>query len=1260
MTRCTSRDMPEIRYGSLNCNGLGNSIKRDKVLNWLKNKNDDVIFLQETHSVKSTESDWYKNWGPEIYFSHGSSNSQGVAILIKPNSNISVVKHMVLSEGRAQLLEITHNSVKFCLINVYCPNNDDENFLKNIFHETLGRSRDDYRIFGGDWNAVMDDTIDKSGGSSKHSSQKCQKYLNSICNDYGLCDIFRLAKGEDKIFTHFNKKSKTASRLDFFLIDDSLVNFPICFPNASHGFMSDHSYISLYIKGSTNDRGRGYWKLNNSHLDNEDFVNEIRNIIQDTANSSYDSYNGLWDTIKFKIKDFAIKFGAKLKRERNQDKKSLQLEISRIQNSENFMTDDAVRKKLFESEERLNKIINDEVVGIATRARARWVEEGERSTKYFFGLEKYHGKKKEINKLVNSNNEEIFDQNSISDHIVTYYQNVFNTTNPIKNNIDNYMNTLEGNLNRVDNEMADNLDESLSILEFDVVVNNLKLNKSPGWDGLTAEFYIKFWDDIREIYFNSIKESVNSGILSQSQRIGVLTLIPKPKPPDELVFLKNWRPITLLNVDYKIFAHVLKNRFIKAVPSIVNSVQSGFQPGRSTSDNLILMSLVLEDFFEQPDQEGILLQVDFEKAFDSVEHTFLFKTLERLGFGNNLINLVRTAFTGCMCYANVNGHLSAPIYLIRGLHQGSPLSPILFLLIAEVFSTKISSNTKIKGLKVKGIDILLSLFADDTDLFLNGSFSCVKEVMEELKLFGLLSGCKCNTGKTKCILLGSARHNNSLRYLLRTVYGENFLQNDFTALGLDFNNSLPPGEISSLNYRAKIAKANDWVASWSKRDLTLMGKITIIKNMVLSQFPYLAIPLLQPNLETLKAIERLMFNFLWDSKRDKIKRDIICRDKEQGGLGLFFPSDFLSSLKLTLLTKLQDPHFSHYWKDIVLNHLKYPKFPIISIENNLLIQNKGWVHDLVDCYKDWKNRAAFARKSSINWCVWSNERIPPSGSKLWNNNLIKKGVYYISDFLDDTFSLLNYSDFLCKWNLSSADVSSLDYCNIRLAIRAYDCPNNVNRNISCIAENITLRFFDNSTKKREADKVKGKQIRACTSVYHPPTKLTPIVSWKRVLKLTNFRWDAVFSNIYKISSNFKLVQFQYKLLMRISTCKYMRHKMNLAPSNLCSFCHVQLETLEHIFIHCHVTCSFLSHLNRFITTKIHNKYSDSNKYYFITCNHSNSAVNYFNLSAKWYLSRSFQTELLPSWANYTRTLNKLLCGEKQSLISKIREAISWS
>ena len=246
------------------------------------------------------------------------------------------------------------------------------------------------------------------------------------------------------------------------------------------------------------------------------------------------------------------------------------------------------------------------------------------------------------------------------------------------------------------------------------------------------------------------------GSLSQAQRIGILTLLPKPKTPMELCYVKNWRPITLLNVDYKIFAHITKNRINKVLPLIIDRFQSGFQSGKSTSDNLMLMSLVLEHFDNNADEEGLLLQVDFEKAFDSVEHSFLFNTMEKLGFGPYLISLVRVAFFGCMSYANVNGHLSAPIYLFRGLHQGSPLSPVLFLLIAHIFSSKLEERQEVCGISIKGVDILLSLFADDTDIFLQASQQCVEAVFQELDKFGALSGCHANVSKTSCILLGKS------------------------------------------------------------------------------------------------------------------------------------------------------------------------------------------------------------------------------------------------------------------------------------------------------------------------------------------------------------------------------------------------------------------------------------------------------------------------------------------------------------------------
>ena len=163
-------------------------------------------------------------------------------------------------------------------------------------------------------------------------------------------------------------------------------------------------------------------------------------------------------------------------------------------------------------------------------------------------------------------------------------------------------------------------------------------------------------------------------MLTPSQRIGILTLIPKPKTPPELLYIKNWRPITLLNVDYKIFAHIIKSRLIKSIPVVVSKTQSGFQAGRSTCDNLILMCLTLEHFNNNPHEEGFIMQVDFEKAFDTVEHTFLFATLKKMGLGDYLIKLIEIAFRGCMSYANINGYLSAPIYLLRDLHQGIHLS----------------------------------------------------------------------------------------------------------------------------------------------------------------------------------------------------------------------------------------------------------------------------------------------------------------------------------------------------------------------------------------------------------------------------------------------------------------------------------------------------------------------------------------------------------------------------------------------------------
>ena len=1248
MSDSNSSALPGPKIGSFNCNGLGNKQKRNLVLNWLKSKPEEVFFLQETHSTPNTERDWENLWGGKILFNHGASNSTGVAILVKRNASIQIKKHVNIIPGRVILLEVECDSVNYCLVNIYSPNNDDVDFLKTVFLETLGRSRDDLLIMAGDWNTVLNNDLDKLGGAQNHANHKTHEFINNIVSDYGLSDVFRLTHGSDRVYTHFNKTYGTASRLDFFLVDDNLVNFPVCSAEASHGYKSDHSYISLNIQGSSITPGKGYWKFNNSHLLQDDFKNDIRTIINDTVNSSFDSYRGLWDTVKFKIKDHAIRYGKGRKRDDDLLKNNLLKDIDRVKSIPNFMNDSNLRKQLFDNEIKLNAILDQEIKGAITRSRVQWAEEGERSTKFFFGLEKSNGKKKCIGKLITQSKSVLQDQQSITNHIVDFYQSLYKSTSPNNQLMDNYIQNT--NVKTLDSALSSDIDGDLTPEELDAVLGGLKNNKSPGWDGLSAEFYKEFWDIIRPILFNTYIESIDMDCLSPSQRIGILTLLPKPKTPMELRYIKNWRPITLLNVDYKMFTHIIKNRIMKALPSIISDIQSGFQAGKSTSDNLILMCLTLEYFQNyNPDQEG--MQIDYEKAFDSVEHNFLFNCMQKFGFGNYIIKLVKVAFFGCMSFANINGHLSAPIYIFRGLHQGSPLSPILFLLVAQVCSCRLDSRQDIAGINVQGVDILLSLFADDTDIFAQANIQCIEAIFQELTEFGVHSGCKANVSKTSCTPLGNTMHNTSLLDDITDKFGTDFIQNTFTALGVTFYNDRSVEEIVNINYNSKFEKARNWVEIWSKRSLTLLGKVTIIKSIILSQFTYLVLPLPRPNYQMVNRLNTIIFHFLWGCKRDKIKRDIVTRSREEGGLGLIFPYDFILSLKLTLFNKLFDDNFKHPWKSIMLQQFIYPDFLLVAVEKGVARRNCNFTQDILNCYVEWRTRAVAKNGEIIDHCVWGNREVAGMWNKtLWNSSLVNKGILYISHFLskDSDRSLLSYDQFCNKWNLGLDEITVNEYSNIRLAIRGYIRTIGLSNNFKLIADDVNAHSIVNI---KTSPPLKAGEIRSKMKMYVHPDSLTPLKEWCKDLKTDNIDWVDVFNNTFiLITNNYKLIQFQYKLIMRISTSRYMRFKMGIVRDNaICCNCKLHLETLTHIFLNCPHTKSFIILLRSFILLKVDPMYRDQNCKYFITVTHSNQIINYLNMIAKWYISRQFQNIQPLAWDGFKRLISIALVGERECI-----------
>ena len=1246
----------DLKVGCFNANGLGDKHKRKLVLNWLKLKNEKIIFLQETHSTSETERGWESDWGGKIVFNHGSSNSTGIAVLFNHSlvGDINILNTVHITPGRVTLLDIETGGTVFGIVNVYCPNNDDPDFINTVFLEACSVTKSDKLILAGDWNAVLNNDLDKVGGAGAHKNANCRKLLNDIMVDWGFTDIFRLNNPNARIFTHLDKQHNTRTRLDFFLIDDSLVNLPICTSDISHGFSSDHSYVSLTLQGNPISHGRGYWKFNNSHLSSEEFTDGVRSIISEVLSGSFDSYNGAWDTIKFRVKDHAIRHGKNTKKYKLAERKLIMDKMDDIRSSTDYHSDPVAVERLAKLEVRLDNMIRDEMEGIIVRSKVQYVERGERCTKYFFGLEKNNGKKKMINKLVDeTTGESLVTQEKISDHAVSFYQNLYSTASHCHRDTNSYL--ADCNLNKIPEMLADKLDQPITLEEMDAVVGSLKKGKSPGWDGLTAEFYQYFWEDIKTTLFRSFMESIDQSCLSPSQRIGVINLIPKPKKPPDLIFLKNWRPITLLNVDYKIFTHVIKHRIVETLPHVLSKVQSGFQSGRSTSDNLILMCLVLDHYNNNDDEAGLLLQVDFEKAFDSVDHYFLFKTMETLGFGSYLTNLVRIAFHGCLSFLNINGHLSSQVVLGRGLHQGSPLSPLLFLLVAQVFTVRLDSNRNIRGVNIDGTDILHSLFADDTDMFLEATGTCIDEVIKEIHNFGVISGCRNNIDKTCCVPLGKAKSDENLISHISTYYGNSMIVNEFSALGIYFNNYDNLRDIADRNYMDKLERATSRAKFWKSRDLSIYGRITLIKSLLMAQFVYISASLPRPSTKIVNSITKFIFNFLWGGNCDKIKRNIIVQERVDGGLGMFYPSDFLSSMKLKLLQKLGDINFKHNWKDIVFNQIKYKDHSGICFENLLVSDRNTFTSDLLHCYSEWKEAVAKCNNKCIDHCIWGNKAITDIGSKLWVPSLIDVNVNYLSEFVNDTGEVMSYSEFCTKtlsrsWHI----ITNRQYVDIKMAIRSFSDPQSPTRNLNNIDTNLCLKFF---TDLNLYGNIKASKIRTACRRQTVLAELLPLKAWVRDLGSANIDWNGVFKVMYGgFTRNFKLLQFQYKLLMKISTCRYMRYKMKIdIVSPNCLYCPSRPETLQHIFLECPKSIMLSIYVEHLIINNIDPNYSDPNKIYFLTCCHDSPAINFIWASFKLYISRSFQLFKEPSMAGYNNYLRSIFYGEKVEIVDVVKE-----
>ena len=587
------------------------------------------------------------------------------------------------------------------------------------------------------------------------------------------------------------------------------------------------------IDGFSNKRD-GVWRLNTALLADLDFKREISSAIdrQKSVISDFESLGAWWDDLKLVIRSTCINYCSRKRQSINRERNFLTKRLIRAKNAFHA-GDDSVVSELRVVESTLSSLISREAEGAKIRSRAKWIEEGEKPTRYFFRLEQKRAEKNSFDSVLDADGNEKTSQSDIEGVFVDFYRDLLAKDNSIDMQIQtDLIDSLEYSLTDIERASCEGLftkDELFSALK------GLQTGKSPGSDGLPTEFFLAFWDDLGDFLVLVLNERYRLGVLTYSQPESLLRFLYKK---DDRRLPKNWRPISLLNTDYKLASKTITERLKPVMNSIVHRDQTCGVVGRSIFSNLQLIRDTL-DMIDKTDEPGILVTLDQEKAFDRVDHEFLMRTLAKFGFGPSFCHWVSIFYNDVFSRIICNANLSMPVFLGRGVRQGCPLSPLLYVLVSEVLSTQIRKCKEIEGFRLPGaggLQFTVSQYADDATNFVKNERSLC-HLLRIVNVYERGSDAKLNTTKSEAMWLGRWRANGASPFGLTWVF-------KMTILGVYFSNGLV--SVESDNWQSKLDKLQNVTNLWKQRELSFLGRAMIINVLSASRFWHTAKVIIPP------------------------------------------------------------------------------------------------------------------------------------------------------------------------------------------------------------------------------------------------------------------------------------------------------------------------------------------------------------------------------------------------------------------------------
>uniref|UniRef100_A0A8C2FKM2 Reverse transcriptase domain-containing protein n=1 Tax=Cyprinus carpio TaxID=7962 RepID=A0A8C2FKM2_CYPCA len=747
---------------------------------------------------------------------------------------------------------------------------------------------EDFLFLGGDFNCT-EHNLDRNHIEPHLASRK--RFIH-IIKKYDLCDVWRSLNDNVRQYTwvHTRDNVMSLARLDrFYSFNHHLSIFsksyitPVSF--------TDHSMVHCKLILSSIKPKSAYWHFNTNLL-NDNFFKESFKYFWETHRTKKSSFYSLqqwWDVGKVKIRQFTQQYTLNVTKELTRSLEFLEREIIEFQNLAQSTGEIHYLESCSKKKAQLADLLGHKVQGALVRSRFQSVDQMDAPSQYFFNLEKKNGQKRFIHGLRSEDGVLLVDPADIRGRAVQFYQNLYRSELKSECCVDNIF---LDSLPKVSEEGNHDLEGVLTLEELYKALQSMESGRAPGVDGLPVDFYKAFWLELGVDLLEVLKDSLSKGGLPLSCRRAVITLLPKK---GDLTDIKSWRPVSLLCSDYKILSKALGNRLAGVLGQVIHPDQTYCVPGRSIFDNI---SLIRDIFYVSKllNLDCGLISLDQEKAFDRVEHSYLWNALTAFGFSKKFIDMVRVLYCDVESMLKINGGLCAPFQVLRGIRQGCSLSGMLYSLAIEPLLQQIRGQLSGLFLPVCNNKICLSAYADDIVVMINRQ-SDVQILLNLIEEFRLLSSAKVNWKKSDALLLGQwidgkpclpdglCWGNGGIKYLGVYLGDDSVLQKNW----------------EGLMEKVK-GRLDKW--KWLLPNMSYRGRTLIVNNLVASSLWH-RLACVDPSPQFLAEVQAALVNFFWD-KLHWVPQSVLYLPKDEGGHGLIHLQSRMAAFRLQFLKRLLD------------------------------------------------------------------------------------------------------------------------------------------------------------------------------------------------------------------------------------------------------------------------------------------------------------------------------------------------------------------